>query len=236
LEEFLAILVVEDDQSIQSLVEDTLSDGGFEPAIAPSGEEAVTLLQGHKGKYRALVIDIGLRGRMDGWEVAQHIRATDPELPVVYMSGNSFADWPSKGVPNSIMLVKPFAPAQLVTAVSQLLNTDAPTIRRIQETSQLSPSWRVRKGAQMSRYFFDVTDDGEPGSPDEIGTEFPDNKSIPDEAVDLLVNIARERLPYGTHRTFGVGVRDHEGRVIFKATLAFQAGWQSSVNSQSDND
>jgi hypothetical protein len=34
----------------------------------------------------------------------------------------------SKGVPNRIMLAKPFAPAQLVTvtAVSQLLNTGTP--------------------------------------------------------------------------------------------------------------
>jgi hypothetical protein len=43
------------------------------------------------------------------------------------MSGASAADWPSKGVPNSIMLEKPFAPAQLVTAVSSLLNSGKPT-------------------------------------------------------------------------------------------------------------
>jgi hypothetical protein len=42
------------------------------------------------------------------------------------MSGKDAADWASKGVPNSIMLAKPFAPAQLVTAVSQLLNTGTP--------------------------------------------------------------------------------------------------------------
>jgi hypothetical protein len=43
------------------------------------------------------------------------------------MSGQHAEDWSSKGVPNSIMLTKPFAPAQLVTAVSQLLNTGTPT-------------------------------------------------------------------------------------------------------------
>jgi hypothetical protein len=43
------------------------------------------------------------------------------------MSGDSAGDWAANGVPNSIMLNKPFAPAQLVTAVSQLLNTGAPT-------------------------------------------------------------------------------------------------------------
>ena len=33
------ILVVEDDEQIQSLVDDTLTEAGFEPAVAPSGEE-----------------------------------------------------------------------------------------------------------------------------------------------------------------------------------------------------
>jgi len=121
------ILVVEDDLIIQSLVEDTLSGGGFDTAIAASGEEAVSLLKGHKGKYRALVTDINLKGRMDGWEVAQHAREIEPDFPVVYMSGAAAADWTSKGVPNSIMLAKPFAPAQLLTAVSNLLNSGTPT-------------------------------------------------------------------------------------------------------------
>jgi DNA-binding response OmpR family regulator len=121
------ILVVEDDQLIQSLVEETSNDGGFESATAASGEEAVTLLQGHKGKYRALVTDVNLRGKMDGWEVAQHAREIEPDFPVVYMSGAAAADWTSKGVPNSIMLAKPFAPAQLLTAVSNLLNNVTPT-------------------------------------------------------------------------------------------------------------
>jgi DNA-binding response OmpR family regulator len=121
------ILVIEDEDDIQTIIEDALTDGGFYPAIAPSGEEAVTLLRGHRDKYQALVTDINLRGRMDGWEVARHARELHSDFPVVYISGASGADWSSKGVPNSIMLQKPFAPAQLVTAVSQLLNTGSPT-------------------------------------------------------------------------------------------------------------
>lgn len=120
------ILVIEDDEAIQTVVDTALSDAGFEPAIAASGEEAVTLLKGTKNAYRALVTDVGLRGKMDGWEVARQAREIDPEFPVVYMSGASAADWPSKGVPNSIMLEKPFAPAQLVTAVANLLNSGMP--------------------------------------------------------------------------------------------------------------
>jgi DNA-binding response OmpR family regulator len=127
LADLLVIMVVEDDELIQNLVEAALSDGGFEPSIAASGEEAVTLLRGNRNHYRALVTDINLRGSMDGWEVAKQAREIDPSLPIVYMTGAAADQWASHGVPNSILLTKPFAPAQLVTAVSQLLNTGTPT-------------------------------------------------------------------------------------------------------------
>ena len=127
LEDQLVIPVIEDDPPIQGIVEDALSDGGFEPAIAPSGEEAVTLLKGNKGKYRALVTDISLLGKIDGWEVARQAREIDPAFPILYITGAHADRWPSQGVPNSVLLTKPFAPAQLVTAVSQLLNDGTPT-------------------------------------------------------------------------------------------------------------
>jgi len=127
VENLLVILVVEDDQLIQSVVEESLTDGGFEIVIASSGENAVELLDASEGKYRALVTDINLaRGKINGWDVARHAREIDPNFPVVYMSGRDADDWASKGVPNSIMLAKPFAPAQLVTAVSQLINAGTP--------------------------------------------------------------------------------------------------------------
>jgi DNA-binding response OmpR family regulator len=127
LEEPLVILVIEDDQSIQGIIEEALTDGGFDPAIAASGEEAVTLLKGGQTRYRAVVTDINLRGTMDGWEVAKQAREIDPAFPIIYMTGAAADQWPSHGVPNSILLTKPFAPAQLVTAVSQLLNSGPPT-------------------------------------------------------------------------------------------------------------
>ena len=120
------ILVVEDDHVVQSLVEESLSEGGFDLAIAASGEEAVTLLRSRTTEYRALVTDINLRGRINGWEVAKQAREINPAFPVVYMTGAAADEWAANGVPNSILLVKPFAPAQLLTAVSQLLNAASP--------------------------------------------------------------------------------------------------------------
>ena len=78
-------------------------------------------------KYSALVADINLTGPMKGWEIARLVRQIDPAFPIVYMTGFAADDWASEGVPNSILLNKPFAAAQLATAVSQLLNKGSPT-------------------------------------------------------------------------------------------------------------
>jgi DNA-binding response OmpR family regulator len=120
------ILVIEDDPPIQFVIEEALSAGGFEPAIAASGEEAVTLLRSGLTRYQGLVTDIRLRGTMDGWEVARQAREIDPEFPVVYITAAHADQWAAHGVPNSVLMTKPFAAAQLVTAISNLLNAGTP--------------------------------------------------------------------------------------------------------------
>jgi CheY-like chemotaxis protein len=70
---------------------------------------------------------VNLKGTLSGWELARQLRQREPTFPVVYMTGAAANDWGSQGVPNRILLQKPFAPAQLVTAVSKLLNEVPPT-------------------------------------------------------------------------------------------------------------
>ena len=88
----------------------------------------MALLKTKAASYRALVTDINLPDRIDGWEIARLAREMIATLPVVYMTGAAGDEWASKGVPESILLTKPFAPAQLVTAVSQLLNAGGPNL------------------------------------------------------------------------------------------------------------
>jgi DNA-binding response OmpR family regulator len=120
------ILVIEDEYALQGVVEDALNEGGFETDILSSGEEALTLFKGKIKEYRALVTDINLKGHLSGWEVARQIRENHPTFPIIYMTGAAAGKWASQGVPNSILLEKPFAPAQLVTAISHLLNAAPP--------------------------------------------------------------------------------------------------------------
>lgn len=126
MNEPLKILIAEDDFQVREMLEDALSEGGFLAEILSSAEDAVTLLNSEVASFRALVTDVNLSGMMSGWDLARIARERDPAFPVVYMTGTAAEDWARFGVPNSILLTKPFAPAQLVTAVSQLLNAGGP--------------------------------------------------------------------------------------------------------------
>ena len=54
----VTVLIVEDDRLIQVMIEEALSDGGFQSTVTNSGEEAMMLLLANKTVYRAIVTDI----------------------------------------------------------------------------------------------------------------------------------------------------------------------------------
>jgi DNA-binding response OmpR family regulator len=120
------ILVIEDEYPVQGLFEEWLAEGGFGTEILSSGEEALTLFKSGLKTYKLLVTDVNLKGRLSGWDIARQIREIDPVFPIIYTTGAAADEWASHGVPNSVLLTKPFAAAQLVTAVSQLLNAAPP--------------------------------------------------------------------------------------------------------------
>jgi CheY-like chemotaxis protein len=120
------ILLAEDEPLIAVVMADALSEGGFEVIVADSGTSALELMEGDPVRFAAVVTDIRFGPGPDGWQLAQRARELVPTIPVIYMSGDSGPDWTSKGVPDSVMLAKPFATAQLVTAVATLI-TEAAT-------------------------------------------------------------------------------------------------------------
>ncbi|MGY3610881.1 MULTISPECIES: response regulator [unclassified Bradyrhizobium] len=117
------VLVVEDEAPICSFIEDTLSDGGFEACTARSGEAALSTFRDGREGCRALLTDVNLGDGISGWELPPNIREITPWFPVASMTGASAGDCKSQGLVGSILIEKPFAPAQLATAVSQLVDT-----------------------------------------------------------------------------------------------------------------
>jgi DNA-binding response OmpR family regulator len=123
VERSVVVLVVEDNALIHDLLGEALIDGGFRVAQASTGADALAMLEAPEAAFRALVTDINLEpGPSTGWDIAKRAREINSKLAVIYMTGNSEHQYASNGVPDSIMLTKPFAPAQLIAAVSQLLN------------------------------------------------------------------------------------------------------------------
>ena len=119
------ILLVEDDQTIQEVLEAELRDAGFDVLTASSGSAAVALIDGVEQKLRGIVTDIEVGEGADGWTVARTAREAYPGLPVVYMSGGRSQEWTSQGVPGSVLVEKPFVPVQIVTALATLMNAAA---------------------------------------------------------------------------------------------------------------
>lgn len=56
MENQIVVLVAENDQLVQSVVEDCLSDGGFEAVIASSGDNAVELLDASERRLSRTLI------------------------------------------------------------------------------------------------------------------------------------------------------------------------------------
>lgn len=120
--ETILLLLAEDEVFIRDLLEDVLITAGFKVVVASNGTLAVAELDENAPRFKAVILDIRLGSKLDGWDVARRARELVPHMPVVYMTGDSGYDWPSKGVPNSVLIAKPFVPAQIITAVSTLLN------------------------------------------------------------------------------------------------------------------
>ena len=119
------VFVVEDQEDILQVLTSVLGEAGFAVTSARDGQEAMAMLDAEGASYRALITDVNLPGTLTGWDVARHAREANDLLPVVYMTGASAHEWGSRGVPNSVLLLKPFAMAQIVATVSQLVTASA---------------------------------------------------------------------------------------------------------------
>ena len=126
MEPSLLILLAEDETLIALTLQDALEEAGFAVHHAVAGMEAMAALEEHKQNLSGVITDIRLGGGADGWAIGRKARELVPHIPVVYMSGNAAHEHTAKGVPDSIMLQKPFASAQVITAISALLNALPP--------------------------------------------------------------------------------------------------------------
>jgi PAS domain S-box-containing protein len=110
-------LLVDDEDLVRMTTADMLADLGYEVIEARSAEEAIGLLG--DGLTPALVVTDHLMPGMSGAELARRLKAGQPDMPVLIVSG--YAD--VEGVDTDIArLTKPFRAADLARSLSVLLS------------------------------------------------------------------------------------------------------------------
>lgn len=113
-----SLLLVEDEILIRDLLQTALEDSGYSVVTVSHSGEAIQILDGIGGQaISALITDVQLGEGPDGWALARTARKLQPQLPIIYMSGQDARDWPSRGVPNSLFLQKPLTISQVVNGV-----------------------------------------------------------------------------------------------------------------------
>src|SRR5215217_2969209 len=117
------ILVVEDEESIRTLMVTVLQDQGYRALSAADGSEALQQLQTLKGTCPLVITDV-IMPRMKSTALVQGVKAMHPEARVLYMSGYAGDTLLANGVDeHTPFLQKPFLPTTLIEKVRELLSS-----------------------------------------------------------------------------------------------------------------
>ena len=121
-----AVLIVEDSENSASMLEMAfLGIPDVQVVQAPSGVEALRILDAAATPVRAVVTDLNMP-RMDGFELIRRIRS-DMRLratPIIVVSADTDPETPRRVAALGVdaFFPKPFSPAQVRRTLEQLLN------------------------------------------------------------------------------------------------------------------
>ena len=116
------VLVVEDEQAVRLVASRTLQSLGYHVLEATDGADALERWDAERGRIDLVLTDV-VMPRMGGVELVATLRARNPSLKVVMMSGYAGKDGPLNDAP---MLEKPFTRAALAELVRRELNRGEP--------------------------------------------------------------------------------------------------------------
>jgi CheY-like chemotaxis protein len=114
--------VVDDEASIRSVTERTLTQHGYQVLVAANGKEALGLLASHPAAVKAVITDI-MMPVMDGMALAHALKQSHPQMPVIACTG-----WGQEGIQAKLkglgvesFLEKPYPSSALLTTLRQRL-------------------------------------------------------------------------------------------------------------------
>ncbi len=116
-----AVVVVEDDAHIADLLDLYLRKEGYRVLLHADGEAAITAVRDHGA--RVVVLDVGLGGGIDGFEVCRRLRASGSDVGVIMLTARDDEIDRVLGLELGAddYVTKPFSPRELVARVKALL-------------------------------------------------------------------------------------------------------------------
>ena len=121
----MKILLVDDEESIRTLVEHILVENGYSYAYASDGVEALEVFE--RENPDLVILDI-MMPRMNGYDVCMTLRDRGSSVPIMFLTAKG--DIVDKGIGFKLgaddYLVKPFAPQELLWRVEALLRRARP--------------------------------------------------------------------------------------------------------------
>jgi len=110
-------LIAEDEPLIQMLAAETTAELGYDIEVATNGSDALVVAE-TSPQIDLLFTDIGLANGMSGWDLADAVAQSHPQIAVVYTSGQATgADFQARGIASSVWLPKPYSPDELQSAI-----------------------------------------------------------------------------------------------------------------------
>jgi DNA-binding NtrC family response regulator len=122
------ILLVEDDESVRTMMSEALRLAGWRLIVAENGEDALRAASEHAAPIDAVVADLNMP-RMGGMTLLAKLRGWYPGLRFLLVSGFPTAPGIQQeaGKPTTMFLAKPFGPNDLVAALNALLDRPRPS-------------------------------------------------------------------------------------------------------------
>ncbi len=117
----MCVLLVEDELLIRSIMAESLTDAGYAVLHAGSADEALGLAERSTMAISVLITDVHLPGGKTGLDVANAMRSRQPSLPVIVATGRPDVLGPDWRHGNSMLLRKPYGPAELLATVRKVL-------------------------------------------------------------------------------------------------------------------
>jgi CheY-like chemotaxis protein len=116
------ILVVDDEESLRTVLVDLLGQLGYHILSAANGLEALNVSQEYPGRIDLLLTDVVMDG-LPGPELAEKLIANRPEIKVVFISGFADGSLAPDGVlkPGTVLVQKPFTIRVLSAKLREVL-------------------------------------------------------------------------------------------------------------------